>query len=169
MAQQAVPISTIINGFQMVTGPPAHIDIDEGVDTPDDNTTYLYHSTGVKVWQGLCTVLSTPIPGDVSWRIRMRDRIPGMAQSNWLVQMGSATDGIVGQRVASPPLSGAWVTYTYTLTTAERANLTSYSNLALRVVLQNTTAVQSRWTAGDIILPDPLPFSPTWWDNWARL
>jgi len=175
MVQFAVPINTLANGF---AGTPAagasnHLNVDEGVDTPDDNTSYAYATAGVKVWQGLCTVLSAPVPGDVRWRVRMRDRGPWTPpvaiQSNWLVQMGSAVDGIVGQRAASPPLSGAWVTYEYTLTTAERANLTNYSLLALRIVLQNTSAAQSRWTAADIILPDPSPFSPTWWGNWARL
>jgi len=170
VVQVAVPINTLINGFVTLVGAAtAHQCIDEGIDSADDNTTYFRDVTGVKVFQGLCTSSSAPEPGDIQWRVRIRDRIPGLAQSNWLIQMGSATDGIVGARVASAPVSGNWITYTYTLTTAERANLTSYTNLALRIVLQNTTAAWSGCTAADIILPDALPFSPTWWDNWARL
>ena len=172
MVQTALPISTLSSSaskFQSAPGgthATSYLRIDEGIAGADDDSTFLYATTGIKVWMGQLTPMSAAGTGEMKVAVRMRDRAPGVTGSYGTIAVGSLADGLVAQRVFVAPGS-SYFNAEFVLTEAEKNLITGWDRMLGRVILTSTDSAQFRFTAYEFTAPDSVPglkgwHSPMW-------
>lgn len=134
MTQHLRPISTITAGAWTAIATTLHGDTDEGIDSPDDDTTYAETSTASSDMELRLAVGADPGTG-LSHTIQWRARRHGV----WFLSAELAVSLYEGAtlRATAPStfFGDFYTTESYTLTEAEANAITDYSNLRLRFQL----------------------------------
>lgn len=172
MTQVLFPISEFANtGWAIAgTGPAATTweSIDEGMSSPDEDITILATATNGSVNNvNMSPALAPATTGGVVFEARLRERGAVVPNTLMTIELRSAADGLIAQRVSIGVVGTTWTTHSFTCTGAEEALITDWANLRLRVVMATTASAQVRYTTGEVRVPDPPPglrgwFFPMW-------
>lgn len=155
MAQIAVPTSTITtnNWSGNVNGSSLHLDIDEGVSTSDDATSYIYVNT-MSFGSYTCEVkfgsLTDPTvhTGHILRCRSIRNNI-GTQTLGILLYQGAT---LIYNTTFNPTLS--YATNTFTLSEAQAANITDYTDLRVRIQFSYTGGTSPFVSAVEFEVPD---------------
>ena len=168
MVQTLPPTSTLTPAdWDSFGDTPDHATVDEGVDTHDEFTTYLRGQVGggLQTVVGLATGSDPGVHSGHVIRVVFRKVASvGNPATRVYVQLFQGATPITGIEESGLARTTLWKTFEYTLTTAEAAAITDYSDLRLSLTTTSVPAtnLDLRVTAVELQLPDVVESVVAW-------
>jgi len=98
--------------------------------TPNDNS-FVSAASGFVRFAVPLDSIGAPVPGPLTLRIRVRQNLPRIAEFHLLLFQGLLT--IASRNIPPSSIPAAFTTFSFTLTDAEVASITDFSDLSVEV------------------------------------
>lgn len=140
MTQYLRPSSTVAAGAWTFLATSLHGDTDEGVDAADDDLSYAECATEASTMELALDAGSVPTPG-VAHMLRFRARRRGIHYDPGFLIVSLYLGAVLVATVPETGFDQTYLTAEYSLTTAEIAAISDYTDLRVRVVISQPIGV----------------------------